>query len=91
MDPAWAPFLRDLKDASGILLGIAAETERTASTTVFDPEALEKINERLAGLRPAQAQVRSCWRTSWRTASSWRPNTGISPRMMAIRRSRPGK
>jgi DNA repair protein RecN (Recombination protein N) len=50
VDPAWAPFLRDLKEATGILLGIAAETERTASTTVFDPEALEQINERLAGL-----------------------------------------
>jgi DNA repair protein RecN (Recombination protein N) len=50
VDPAWAPFLRDLKEATGILLGIAAETERTASTTVFDPEALEQINERLASL-----------------------------------------
>ena len=50
VDPAWAPFLRDLKDATGILLGIAAETERTASTTVFDPDALEQINERLASL-----------------------------------------
>lgn len=50
VDPAWTPFLRDLKEATGILLGIAAETERTASTTVFDPDALEQINERLAGL-----------------------------------------
>ncbi len=50
VDPAWAPFVRDLKDASGALLGIAAEAERTASTVVFDPEALEQINERLASL-----------------------------------------
>lgn len=50
VDPAWTPYVRDLKDASGVLLGIAAEAERTASTTVFDPEALEQINERLASL-----------------------------------------
>jgi DNA repair protein RecN (Recombination protein N) len=42
VDPAWAPFLRDLKDATGILLGIAAETERTASTTVFDLRPLSR-------------------------------------------------
>lgn len=50
IDPAWAPFIRDLKDASGVLSSIAAEAERVAATTVFDPEALDAALARLADL-----------------------------------------
>jgi DNA repair protein RecN (Recombination protein N) len=50
VDPFWAPFIRDLRDASGVLSSIASEAERVASTTVFDPEALEAAQARLADL-----------------------------------------
>ncbi len=49
-DSAWIPFLKDLQQAAEILRAIASEAERTASTTVFDPGALELALQRLADL-----------------------------------------
>jgi DNA repair protein RecN (Recombination protein N) len=50
VDPSWKPFTRDLRDVSGVLSSIASEAERVAATTVFDPEALEAAQARLADL-----------------------------------------
>lgn len=49
MDPEWQAYLRDLDQAAGILASLGAEAERVATTTTYDPEALERTEERLAG------------------------------------------
>lgn len=50
VDPAWNPYLKDLEGASAVLASVGAEAERTASDAAFDPQALEKIEERLSDL-----------------------------------------
>ncbi len=49
-DPGWEAYGRDLDQAASILATIAAEAARTAATATFDPQALERAEERLAGL-----------------------------------------
>lgn len=50
MDPSWDAYLRDLKGAAGVVASIASEAEKTSSTTVFDPDALERVLQRLSDL-----------------------------------------
>jgi DNA repair protein RecN (Recombination protein N) len=51
VDPEWKAYKSDFVQAAGVLQAIAGEAERVASTIVYDPEALEKIESRLADLQ----------------------------------------
>ncbi len=50
VDAAWLPYQKDLEGASAVLASVGAEAERTAADTAFDPEALERLEERLQDL-----------------------------------------
>lgn len=46
--PEWELLSRDIESASSVLSTVATLAEQTASTTLHDPEALEKVEGRLA-------------------------------------------
>ncbi len=49
-DKEWEAYGRDLDQASATLATIASEAERAAAGVTFEPEALERAEERLAAL-----------------------------------------
>jgi len=49
-DPEWQAYGRDLDQAAGALGSVGEEAERLAATVSYDPESLERTEERLAGL-----------------------------------------